>query len=72
MPTSPLAHPDVFVRRHIGPSPEEQGKMLKAMGVATLEALVSETVPASIRMTKPLALPPGRTIYQVPIRRPAG
>ena len=33
--------------------------MLKAMGVATLEALVSETVPASIRMAKPLALPPG-------------
>ena len=59
MPTSFLAHPDVFVRRHIGPSPEDQGKMLKAMGVATLEALVSETVPASIRMAKPLALPPG-------------
>ncbi|HSO31156.1 MAG TPA: aminomethyl-transferring glycine dehydrogenase, partial [Labilithrix sp.] len=59
MPTSSLAHPDVFVRRHIGPSPEEQGKMLKAMGVSTLEALVSETVPASIRMTKALALPPG-------------
>ncbi len=33
--------------------------MLKAMGVATLDALVSETVPASIRMAKPLALPPG-------------
>ena len=59
MPTSSLVHPDVFVRRHIGPSPEEQGEMLKAMGLASLEALVSETVPASIRMTKPLALPPG-------------
>ena len=35
--------------------------MLKAMGLASLEALVGETVPASIRMTKPLALPPGLT-----------
>ncbi|MDB4946004.1 MAG: hypothetical protein JWP97_5538 [Labilithrix sp.] len=33
--------------------------MLKAMGVATLDALVEQTVPASIRMTQPLALPPG-------------
>jgi glycine dehydrogenase len=61
MPTSFLVHPDVFVRRHIGPSPEEQGEMLKAMGLASLDALVSETVPASIRMTKPLGLPPGLT-----------
>jgi len=56
-PTNPLAHPDVFVRRHIGPSPEEQSAMLKAMGLASLDTLVSETVPQAIRMAKPLALP---------------
>jgi glycine dehydrogenase len=60
-PTNPLAHPDVFVRRHIGPSPEEQSEMLKAMGLASLDTLVSETVPATIRMAKPLALPAGLT-----------
>jgi glycine dehydrogenase len=60
-PTNPLAHPDVFVRRHIGPSSEEQTTMLKAMGLASLDTLVSETVPASIRMQKPLALPAGLT-----------
>jgi glycine dehydrogenase len=60
-PTNPLAHPDVFVRRHIGPSPEEQTTMLKAMGLASLDTLVSETVPASIRMQQPLALPAGLT-----------
>ena len=60
-PTNPLAHPDVFVRRHIGPSPEEQTTMLKALGLASLDTLVSETVPASIRMQKPLALPAGLT-----------
>src|SRR5690348_15275065 len=58
---NPLSHPDVFVRRHIGPSPEEQGQMLSAMGVASLDALVKETVPASIRMSKPLGLPSGLT-----------
>jgi glycine dehydrogenase len=65
MPSSlvvnPLAHPDVFVRRHIGPSPEEQGEMLKAMGLKSLDELVAETVPASIRMAKRLQLPVGLT-----------
>jgi glycine dehydrogenase len=59
--SNPLAHPDVFVRRHIGPSPADQATMLKAMGLASLEALVSETVPSSIRMTKALGLPSGLT-----------
>jgi len=55
--TSPLAHPDVFVRRHIGPSPEEQTQMLRQMGLASLDELVTSTVPASIRIAKPLNLP---------------
>jgi glycine dehydrogenase len=61
LPSNPLAHPDVFVRRHIGPSPEEQKRMLKAMGLASLDTLVSETVPQSIRMTSRLKLPAGLT-----------
>jgi len=61
LPSNPLAHPDVFVRRHIGPSPEEQKRMLTAMGLASLDTLVSETVPASIRMTNRLKLPAGLT-----------
>ena len=35
--------------------------MLKAMGIASLDALVAETVPASIRMDHALALPAGLT-----------
>src|SRR5690349_16437515 len=54
-----LDHPDVFARRHIGPNREEQSSMLKAMGVTSLDTLVSETVPASIRMKKSLELGPG-------------
>jgi glycine dehydrogenase len=55
----PLEHPDTFVRRHIGPSPEEQKKMLETMGIASLDALVSDTVPQSIRIGKKLDLPAG-------------
>ena len=59
--TMPLEHPDTFVRRHIGPSAEDQAKMLKSMGVASLDALVGETVPKSIRLSRALDLGPGMT-----------
>jgi glycine dehydrogenase len=55
--SSSLAHPDVFARRHIGPSPEDQARMLETLGVASLDALVAETVPHSIRIEQPLDLP---------------
>ena len=57
----PLEHPDTFVRRHIGPRPEEQAAMLRSIGVASLDALVGETVPSSIRLARPLDLGPGMT-----------
>src|SRR5262245_2375474 len=59
MPT--LEHPDRFVRRHIGPTPDDQAHMLRSMGVASLETLVDEPVPRSIRMSAPLALGAGMT-----------
>ncbi|MBA4038731.1 MAG: glycine dehydrogenase (aminomethyl-transferring) [Planctomyces sp.] len=46
-----------FVHRHIGPSPEEIGRMLAAIGQPSLEALSDAVVPASIRLARPLALP---------------
>jgi glycine dehydrogenase len=55
----PLEHPDTFVRRHIGPSPDEQARMLKSMGVVSLDALVGDTVPSSIRLRRHLDLGPG-------------
>jgi glycine dehydrogenase len=51
---------DVFAPRHIGPGPEETRAMLSALGVPSLHALVDETVPASIRLRRPLALPAAR------------
>jgi glycine dehydrogenase len=57
--TMPLEHPDTFVRRHIGPSTEEQSRMLKTMGIMSLDALVGDTVPASIRLRRHLDLGSG-------------
>ena len=49
---------DFANRRHIGPSPEEMKQMLRAVGVASLDALIDETVPKSIRQAKPLGWAP--------------
>jgi len=40
--------------RHIGPSDSEMDEMLKVVGVKTLDDLIDETVPASIRQKAPL------------------
>jgi glycine dehydrogenase len=47
-----------FARRHIGPSPRDIEAMLAAVGAPSLDALMSETLPASIRQQAPLDLGP--------------
>src|SRR5437016_11775474 len=49
---------DWFARRHIGPSREDRDRMLQAVGAASLDALIDEAIPASIRLERPLNLPP--------------
>ncbi|MDA3889356.1 MAG: aminomethyl-transferring glycine dehydrogenase [Allgaiera sp.] len=49
---------DFANRRHIGPSPSEMDEMLKAVGVPSLDALIDETVPKSIRQAQPLSWAP--------------
>ena len=49
---------DFANRRHIGPSPAEMAAMLQAIGVPSLDALIDETVPASIRQSTPLSWAP--------------
>jgi glycine dehydrogenase len=51
-----------FVRRHIGPSPRDVQAMLEAVGAKSLEALIGETLPASIRQQTPLDL--GRALSE--------
>ncbi|MFN3845232.1 MAG: aminomethyl-transferring glycine dehydrogenase [Paracoccaceae bacterium] len=60
MTYTPVAYDpyDFANRRHIGPSPAEMEAMLKAVGVPSLEALIDETVPASIQQKIPLGWAP--------------
>ena len=53
-----------FVERHLGPQPEEVELMLKKIGVSSLEQLIDETIPAAIRLKKPLDLPNGLNEYE--------
>ena len=48
---------DWFARRHIGPSREDRDRMLQTIGAASLDALIDEAIPASIRLERPLNLP---------------
>lgn len=48
---------DVFKERHNGPDKEQMQDMLRTIGVDTLDQLIEETVPAAIRLKKPLNLP---------------
>src|ERR1700753_3523912 len=45
-----------FARRHIGPSPRDIASMLEAVNAKSLDALMGETLPASIRQKAPLDL----------------
>ena len=53
-----------FQSRHIGPDGGERDAMLKAIGAASLDALIDEAIPARIRLPKPLNLPDGESEYQ--------
>jgi glycine dehydrogenase len=46
-----------FHSRHIGPDKLELDAMLRVIGVDSLDTLIDETIPASIRSTAPLNLP---------------
>ena len=46
-----------FICRHIGPSDEQVGQMLDALGAESLETLIASTLPSSIYTDEPLQLP---------------
>ncbi len=45
-----------FAARHIGPRNEEVNEMLQAIGVKSIDELIDQTVPATIRNHQPLAI----------------
>ena len=54
-----------FLKRHNGPRPEEASQMLRYMGLNSIDELIDQTVPASIRMPKELDLPAGMNEYEL-------
>jgi glycine dehydrogenase len=63
-----MPHPSpatTFADRHLGPRPDDVERMLGDLGVATLDELVDQAVPKTIRADKPLQLPDARSEPEV-------
>jgi glycine dehydrogenase len=58
------ADPDTFIPRHIGPSDADVAAMLAAVGFESLDALIDATVPAGIRLPRPLQIGAPMTEHQ--------
>src|SRR5438105_14089271 len=56
-----LTHSERFQDRHIGPDERDLQEMLRVTGVSSLNELVDQTVPRSIRLAQPLSLKPAMT-----------
>jgi len=61
---SNFPHPDRFVRRHIGPGAADTQAMLDTLNVSSLDELIGQTVPDSIRLKKPLRLPAAMSEFE--------
>ena len=61
---SALEQKDEFIARHIGPCASEMSQMLAAIGAASLDQLVDQTVPAAIRFPADLPLPAPRREHE--------
>jgi len=54
-----------FIQRHIGPTPQQQTAMARAIGYDSLDALIDDTVPNAIRRQHPMQIPGAQTEQQV-------
>src|SRR5690349_19866997 len=53
-----------FQSRHIGPDSSERDAMLQEVGARSLDELMDQAIPARIRLTRPLNLPPGQSEHE--------
>jgi glycine dehydrogenase len=60
-----LPAPPSFLSRHVGPDAHDIAEMLKVLGAPSLDALIGEVVPDTIRVRAPLNLPPARTEHDL-------
>jgi glycine dehydrogenase len=57
-------HTDQFINRHNGPRQHEIDAMLKTINATSVDELIDQTVPAGIRLKKPLNIAPAMSEYQ--------
>jgi glycine dehydrogenase len=55
---------DSFIPRHVGPNEAEVAEMLALLGYATLDELIDATIPAPIRLRRPLAIHERRSEHE--------
>lgn len=55
---------DKFVNRHNGPRANDVTAMLAKIGAKSVDELIDQTIPSTIRLKKPLNLPKGMTEYE--------
>nr|MBL8455777.1 aminomethyl-transferring glycine dehydrogenase [Zoogloeaceae bacterium] len=63
-PLAALEQRDDFIERHIGPDEREVEIMLGAIGAASLDQLIAQTLPNGIRLPAPLALDAARPEHE--------
>ncbi|XP_032068855.1 glycine dehydrogenase (decarboxylating), mitochondrial [Thamnophis elegans] len=51
-----LGSHDDFSERHIGPGDKEKQEMLQTIGLSTIDELINRTIPANIRLQRPLKM----------------
>jgi glycine dehydrogenase len=56
--------PGSFQSRHIGPDEDARDEMLAAIGVASLDELIEQTIPPGIRLRSALDLPPAEPEHE--------
>ncbi|OJW12904.1 aminomethyl-transferring glycine dehydrogenase [Mucilaginibacter sp. 44-25] len=58
-----INYQEKFQERHIAPNQADTEKMLKTIGVHSLDELIDQTVPAQIRLKNPLNLPAAKSEF---------
>lgn len=53
-----------FESRHIGPDLRQTAEMLKVVGASSVDELIDQTIPSSIRLQKPLNLPKAKSEFE--------
>jgi len=58
-----IDYQEKFQVRHIAPNEADTSKMLQTVGVKSLDELIDQTIPAKIRLKKPLDLPTAKSEF---------